>query len=49
MGLSGVWYWLGEEIEKLEALKLITKDKKQLEMIDKMIEDAKSKLKDIKG
>lgn len=44
MGLMSWLAWLGEEVEKLEELKAITKDKEQLKIIDEMIESAKSKM-----
>lgn len=48
MGLAGWFPWLGEEIEKLEVLKAITTDEKQLKIIDEMIESVKAKLEENK-
>lgn len=43
MGLIGIWSWLGEEVEKLKAIKALTKDEKVIKAIDERIEELEAK------
>lgn len=43
MGLIGWFSWLGEDLDKLKALREITKDEKQLSILDEVIEDIEDK------
>lgn len=45
MGNWGWFHWLGEEIDKLKALREITKDEAQLKIIDELIAENEKKLK----
>lgn len=46
MGFLGWTGWLRDNIEELKALKAITKDAEQLSILDRMIANAESKLKE---
>ena len=46
MGLAGWMYWLGEHIDKLKAVRELTKDAEQLKLLDEMIAEAESKMED---
>ena len=43
MGLAGWVAWLGEDIDKLKALREMTKDEEQLKILDEVIESLESK------
>jgi hypothetical protein len=43
MGLAGIWTWLGEDIDKLKALREMTKDEEQLKVLDEVIASLESK------
>ena len=46
MGLAGWMYWLGEQVDKLKQLRAMTKDAKQLKILDDMIAEAESKMEE---
>lgn len=45
MGLSGWWSWLSEEVDKLKAVKAVTKDPEQVKALEEVIASLESKLK----
>lgn len=46
MGLIGIWSWLSEEVDKLKAIKAVTKDPEQVKALDEVIASLESKLKE---
>ena len=44
MGLAGWFSWMGEHLDKLKVLRSMTKDEKELKIIDEMIAELEAKL-----
>lgn len=45
MGLAGWLGWMGEHLDKLKVLRSMTKDEKELKIIDEMIAELEAKKK----